>query len=159
MLAVLPATAVGDEDAKRVRDKGVKWLTDTKTDDDPQSIAMRLVLWKRLERPTSETNPLVKRIKERQNKDGGRSQSKEMDSDAWATGQALYALAEAGIGPQDAAIRKAQSFLVRGQRDDGGWAMKSRPTMPGGKGSTNTVPIVGAGSAWGVLGLVRSLAK
>src|SRR4051794_31809931 len=50
-LAVLPAAANGDDEAKAVRDKGVRWLTETKSDDDPQSVAMRLVLWQRLGRP------------------------------------------------------------------------------------------------------------
>src|SRR5262245_39208942 len=50
-LAVLPAAAAGDDSAKAVRDKAVHWLVETKTDDDPQSIALRLVLWKRLGRP------------------------------------------------------------------------------------------------------------
>ena len=45
VLAVLPAADAGDDSAKAVRDKGAQWLTETKTDDDPQSIAMRLVLW------------------------------------------------------------------------------------------------------------------
>jgi hypothetical protein len=97
ILAVLPAAAAGDESAKGVRDKGVQWLADTKSDDDPQSIAMRLVLWRRLGRPAKECEPLVERIKERQNADGGWSQTKDMASDVWATGQALYALAHAGI--------------------------------------------------------------
>lgn len=39
-LAVLPAAAAGDDSAKAVRDQGVEWLAKTKTDDDPQSIAM-----------------------------------------------------------------------------------------------------------------------
>ena len=106
-LAVLPAAATGDDAAKAVRDKGVKWLAETKTDDDPQSIAMRLVLWKRLGRPAEEWEPLVRRIKERQNADGGWSQAKDMASDAWATGQALYALAHAGIKPDEPVIARA----------------------------------------------------
>src|SRR5438094_9032 len=79
----------------------------TKTDDDPQSIAMRLVLWQRLGRPAEESRPLVQRIKERQNADGGWSQVKDMASDAWATGQALYALAHAGIKPDEPGIQRA----------------------------------------------------
>ena len=35
--------------------------------------------------------------------------------------------------------------------------MTSRPTKPGGEGSTSLIPITGAGSAWGVLGLVRNV--
>jgi hypothetical protein len=155
-LAVLPAAASGDDNAMVVRDKGVKWLAQTKTDDDPESVAMRLVLWTRLGRPAHEWRPLVRRIKGRQNADGGWSQAKGMASDAWATGQALYALAEAGIKPDEPVIARGRAFLIKTQRDDGSWPMTSRPTVPGGKGSTSLVPITGAGSAWAVLGLVRS---
>lgn len=155
-LAVLPAAAAGDEGAKAARDKAVKWLSETKTDDDPQSIALRLVLWARLGRPAGEWEPLVKSIRGRQNADGGWGQTKDMASDAWATGQALYALANAGIKPDDAVVARGQAFLVKAQREDGSWPMTSRPTAPGGKGSTSLIPITGAGSAWAVLGLARS---
>jgi squalene-hopene/tetraprenyl-beta-curcumene cyclase len=157
-LAMLSAVSTGDKEAKGASDKAIKWLAETKTDDDPQSIAMRLVLWKRLDRPAAEWEPLVRRIQERQNGDGGWSQAKDMASDAWATGQSLYALAHAGIKPDEPAIARAHAFLIKTQRDDGSWPMISRPTTPGGQGSTSLVPITGAGSAWAVLGLVRSSA-
>jgi len=155
-LARLPAAATGDDSAKAVRDKAVRWLAETETDDDPQSVAMRLVLWRRLERPAEEWEPLVQRIKERQNTDGGWSQAKGMASDAWATGQALYALAHAGGWPDEPVIARAHAFLGKTQRADGSWPMTSRPTKPGGEGSKSLIPITGAGSAWAVLGLVRS---
>jgi hypothetical protein len=155
-LAMLPAAASGDDSAKAVRDRGIRWLAETKTDDDPQSIAMRLVLWRRLGRPAEEWEPLVRRIKERQNADGGWSQTKDMASDAWATGQALYALAHAGLKPDEPVIARAHAFLIMAQRDDGSWPMTSRPVKPGGEGSKSLIPITGAGSAWAVLGLARS---
>jgi hypothetical protein len=155
----LPLAASGDEQATAARDKAVKWLTETKTDDDPQSVALRLVLWKKLNRPAKEWELLVNRIKNRQNTDGGWKQTNDMPSDAWATGQALYALACAGVAPDDAAISRGQAFLIKTQRKDGSWPMTSRPTKPGGKGSTSLIPITGAGSALAVLGLVRSNAK
>jgi len=65
-------------------------LAGTKSDHDPQSIAMRLAFWRRLERPAKEWEPLDKRIRARQKRDGGRSQSNEMASDAWATRKALF---------------------------------------------------------------------
>jgi hypothetical protein len=156
ILALLPAAATGDAQAMAARDRAVKWLAESKSDDDPQSTALRLVLWTRLGRPAEKWEPLVKRIKERQNADGGWSQTKDMASDAWATGQALYALAHAGIKPSEAVIARGQAFLVKAQRPDGSWPMTSRPTEAGGKGSTSLIPITGAGSAWAVLGLVRS---
>jgi squalene-hopene/tetraprenyl-beta-curcumene cyclase len=155
-LAVLPAAAAGDKEAKAARDKGVKWLAETKTDGDPQSAALRLVLWTRLGRPAEEWEPLVKSIKDRQNADGGWGQTRDMASDAWATGQALYALAHAGVKPDEAAVARGQVFLVKAQREDGSWPMTSRPTAPGGEGATSLIPITGAGSAWAVMGLTRS---
>ena len=155
-LAVLPAAAAGDAEAKAVRDKGVKWLARTKSDGDPQSVAMRLILWIRLGRPASDWQPLVRLIKERQNADGGWSQAKGMASDAWATGQALYALAHAGSKPDDPVVQRAHAFLVKTQRADGSWPMTSRPLKPGSGGSKSLIPITCAGSAWAVLGLVRS---
>jgi ATP/maltotriose-dependent transcriptional regulator MalT len=151
----LPAAA-GDETAKAARDKAVAWLTTTPSDDDPQSVAMRLVLWQRLGRPAEETQPLIQRITQRQNADGGWSQSTEMASDAWATGQALYALSHAGVKADDPMLARGREFLIKTQREDGSWAMTSRPCPPSNAGAKLLMPITGAGSAWGVLGLVRS---
>jgi hypothetical protein len=159
-LALLPAAATGDEAAKAARDRGIRWLAETKSDDDPQSLALRLVLWQRLGRPAGEREPLLRRIQERQNADGGWSQTKDLASDAWATGQALYALAHAGVPPVDPAVERAHLFLMKTQRDDGSWPMTSRPVQPGGgEGAKNLVPITGAGSAWAVLGLAFSRAQ
>ena len=153
-LALLPL-AGSDESAKIARDKGIQWLTTTSTDNDPQSIALRLVLWRRLGLENGKSDKLVAHISERQNGDGGWSQTPEMTSDAWATGQAVYALAHAGIGPNNARVA-AHAFLVKTQREDGSWTMTSRPTKPGGEGSTSLIPITGAGGAWAVMGLARS---
>jgi hypothetical protein len=155
-LALMLAADTGDSSARAARDKGLRWLAEAKSDDDPQSIAVRLVLCRRLGRPAEEWEPLVRRIKERQNADGGWSQAKDMASDAWATGQALYALAHAGIKSDEPVIARARAFLIRTQRDDGSWAMTSRPVKRGGEGCKSLIPITGAGSAWAVLGLVRS---
>src|SRR5262245_55263553 len=82
--------------------------------------------------------PLVKKLRGAQNADGGWGQTGEAKkSDAYATGQALYALAEAGAGPGDAAVRRGASFLVRAQRQDGGWEMASRAVMRDGKPPKN----------------------
>jgi N-acyl-D-amino-acid deacylase len=155
-LALLPVAAAGDDSAKLARDRGAQWLATTPTDNDPQSIALRLVLWQRLGRPTKESEPLALRIQARQNADGGWSQTDSMPSDAWATGQALYALAHAGIKSDNPVASRAQAFLVKTQRSDGSWPMTSRPVKSGGKGSSSLIPITGAGTAWAVMGLVRS---
>ena len=93
-----------------------------------------------------EWEPLVQRIKERQNADGGWSQTKDMASDAWATGQALTPWPTRASSPTSR-HRARQAFLIKTQRDDGSWPMTSRPTKPGGEGSKSLIPITGAGSA------------
>jgi len=155
-LAVLSAAAKGDAVAVAVRDRGVKWLAETKTDDDPQSVALRLIVWKRVGRPAEEWKPLVQHIRKRQNEDGGWSQAPDMASDAWATGQALFALASAGVRSTDSAVSRGHAFLIKTQREDGSWPMTSRQRARGGERAKNLVTITGAGTAWAVLGLVTS---
>lgn len=156
-LALFPAANSGDDhEATAALSKSIQWLAETKTDADPQSTAVRLVLWQRLGRPADEIESLVRHIKARQNGDGGWSQATEMSSDAWATGQALYALGYAGLKADDLIVARGQSFLVKTQREDGGWPITSRPIKPGGTGSMNLIPITGGGSAWAVLGLIRT---
>ena len=144
------------EEGKAAQQRGLKWLRAAKPDDELQAAALQLVLWRRLDLPASEWEPLVKRVRSAQNPDGGFRQVPKAKSDAYATGQALYALAEAGVKPEDEAVRKARSFLAKTQREDGGWTMVSRAIMRDGKPPKNLEPITHAGSAWAVLGLVRS---
>lgn len=155
-LALVSAAESGDGDARTAVTKGIRWLSDAKSDDELQSLAMRIVVLRRAGRPAADWQSLVRRILERQSGDGGWSQSNKMSSDAWATGQALYALAHAGSKLSEPAVRRGRAFLARNQRDDGSWAMTSRPTKPSDRGATSLIPITGAGSAWAVLGLVRS---
>jgi hypothetical protein len=144
------------EEGKAARERGLEWLRNARPDEELQAAALRLMLWRRLDLPTREWEPLVKRIRSAQNSDGGFSQIPMARSDAYATGQALYALAEAGAKPEDEAVRRAQSFLAKTQREDGAWPMVSRAIMRDGKPPKNLEPITHAGSAWAVLGLVRS---
>jgi squalene-hopene/tetraprenyl-beta-curcumene cyclase len=143
-------------EGKVARQKGLEWLRSAGADQELQAAALRLILWRRLGLPAKECVPLVKKLRSAQNADGGWSQTKEASSDAFATGQALYALVEAGVKPDDEAVRKAQAFLAKTQRQDGGWAMVSRAIMRDGKPPKNLEPITHAGSAWAVMGLVHS---
>ena len=63
-----------------------------------------------------------------QRADGGWSQEPDMESDAYATGQALAALRESGVvaASQEPALRRGVEFLLRTQLVDGSWLVKSR---------------------------------
>ena len=63
---------------------------------------------------------------------------------------------ESGVSPGDPAIQKAQVYLARSQRPDGSWEIISRSAPPGQKLTPN-VPINCAGTAWGTLGLMRTV--
>jgi hypothetical protein len=141
---------------KVAREKGLAWLRTASADQELQATALRLILWRRLGLPAREWQPLVNKLRSAQHADGSWSQTKDSKSDAYATGQALYALAEAGVKPGDEAVRQAQAFLARTQRPNGAWAMVSRAIMRDGKPPKNLEPITHAGSAWAVMGLVRT---
>jgi hypothetical protein len=93
----------------------------------------------------------------RQNADGGWSQTRELGSDAYATGQSLYALSLAGVRAGRKEMRRGVSFLVATQREDGSWTMIPRET-PERKASKNLEPINHFAAAWAAMGLVRSIA-
>ena len=62
-----------------------------------------------------------------QHSDGGWAQLPSLASDAYATGQALVALKEAGVlTSADQAYRRGVRFLLNMQLEDGSWYVKSR---------------------------------
>jgi ankyrin repeat protein len=70
---------------------------------------------------------LSKTILAVQRRDGGWSQRIELESDAYATGQTLYALAVTKIvSPHDPAFQKGVKFLLSTQHADGSWYVRSR---------------------------------
>jgi N-acyl-D-amino-acid deacylase len=62
----------------------------------------------------------------RQHADGGWAQTDDMESDAYATGQAVYVLRLAGVAADDAGLQKAVDYLVRTQQPDGSWHVVTR---------------------------------
>ena len=63
-----------------------------------------------------------------QNDDGGWGQTEAMSSDAYATGQTLYVLAQTGLSTSDPAFRRGVRFLLDTQCDDGSWFVETRVT-------------------------------
>ncbi len=62
-----------------------------------------------------------------QRPDGGWAQTPYLTSDAYATGQVLYTLHETGFSSaDDLAFRRGVEFLLRTQKEDGSWYVKSR---------------------------------
>ncbi len=71
--------------------------------------------------------PLAAQILSAQRPDGGWRQIEALPSDAYATGQSLYALAKAGgLAATDPAYQRGVRFLLSTQSDTGAWRVTSR---------------------------------
>ena len=98
-----------------------------------------------------------------QRQDGGWSQMTTMGSDAYATGQALFALHEAGkMRAGDAVYRRGVDYLLRTQAGDGSWHVKSRsiwlqPYLESGFPYGQDQFISTAGTAWASLALAAAV--
>ena len=94
-----------------------------------------------------------------QKNDGGWSQLQTLESDAYATGQALYALnLAARMTTGDAAIRRGVDYLLGTQAADGSWHVKSRaiwlqPYFESGFPYGQDQFISTAGTAWAAMAL------
>ena len=98
-----------------------------------------------------------------QRSDGGWAQLPDLASDAYATGQVLAALHDAGgLAATSPVYRKGVTFLLRSQHADGSWLVVSRArgTQPyfesGFPHGTNQF-ISAAGTAWATTALLLSL--
>jgi squalene cyclase len=75
-------------------------------------------------------NQAAKDLMREQRPDGGWAQLPTLESDAYATGQALVALREAGVlKPSNAVYKRGVQFLMETQLEDGSWYVRSR-TIP-----------------------------
>jgi N-acyl-D-amino-acid deacylase len=93
-----------------------------------------------------------------QREDGGWSQLPTLVSDAYATGQALVALQASGMNTADEIYKKGTAFLIKTQRADGSWFVKSRsegfqPYFESGFPYGTDQWISAAGTSWAITAL------
>jgi ankyrin repeat protein len=109
-----------------------------------------------------EGSPFVKKLAAEivagQRPDGGWGQTPYLKSDAYATGQSLYALQAAGVSPRDSVYRRGVRFLLATQLDDGSWHVSSRspkfqPYFESGFPHGDDQWISASGTAWAVIAL------
>jgi hypothetical protein len=72
----------------------------------------------------------VRAVAAEQRGDGGWAQLPWLQSDAYATGQTLVALHEAGMAVRDPVYQRGVHYLLDHQMKDGSWWVKTR-SMPG----------------------------
>lgn len=102
---------------------------------------------------------LKAQLLKRQNADGGWSALPEGKSEAFSTGQSLYALRVLGLAASDEILRRGQKYLLDSQDKDGSWSVFPGLTSNGtGDRLKRLEPIWRHwGSAWAVIGLAKSL--
>jgi len=106
---------------------------------------------------------LTKSILSRQQPDGGWPQRDGLPTDAYGTGESLYALAAAGgLSPNERAYREGVQFLLRTQREDGSWYVASRSAriqayFEGGFPYGHDQWISEWGTAWAAMALAEAL--
>ncbi len=105
----------------------------------------------------------AKKLLATQHEDGGWAQLTNLESDSYATGQALYALYECGqLKTGDPAFQKGITFLLKTQFEDGSWKVKSRsvPFVPfvfNGFPHEKDQFISAAGTNWATMALILSV--
>lgn len=156
LMGLAPERTAGSPVADAL-EKASRWLDAAPESTSRQVAALRLLRQVRSGGPPEARRRAIERLLSFPNADGGWGQDQDLSSDAYATGQALYALGEAGVDPHRPEIARARAFLLATQREDGSWPMASRPRTPGGNPAKDLTPITFAGSAWATLGLMGTM--
>jgi N-acyl-D-amino-acid deacylase len=140
-------------------EKARTWLASAKLESHEDRVAR---LWgvRLLGGKDEELGPAREVLLATQREDGGWGQTAEMESDAYATGTALYVLLDAGMAASDEKIQRGVRFLLKTQLEDGSWHVPTRakPVQvffdngdPHGKDQFISVPATG----WSVAALAR----
>jgi ankyrin repeat protein len=97
-----------------------------------------------------------------QREDGGWGQLTTMKTDAYATGQALFALKSSGIARSNPAYRRGVDYLLRTQLPDGSWFVQSRavafqPYRETGFPHRRNQFISAAATSWAVMAIAPAI--
>jgi mono/diheme cytochrome c family protein len=143
-------------------ERGRRWLWKVKAQTNEEAVFQLLGLhW--AGEPAEKLTDLARALLRMQRKDGGWAQLPMLDSDAYATGQALYTLAQAVKYPvTDLGWQHGLRFLLERQEDDGTWHVARRafpfqPTMASGFPHHRDSWISAAATSWAVLAMTRAL--
>jgi len=113
--------------------------------------------------PASGLKEFAQALLAEQRPEGGWAQLPGLESDAYATGQALVALHRSGVVPlSDPAFQRGIDFLVRTQMSDGSWLVRTRsfPVQPyneSGFPHGKNQWISASGTSWAIMALSLSV--
>ncbi len=140
------------------------WLTAAKpvTADDR---AMKLVGLHWGGETTEQLKPQAKALLTEQRPDGGWAPNRNLASDAFATGESLWALRECGlVQPDDPAYKRGIEYLLKTQAADGSWHVASRapkfqPYFQSGFPYEHDQWISSAATAWATMAISAGIEK
>lgn len=140
------------------------WALKTPAQDNEDRV-FRLRVLQILDAPADELRKATQELAQQQKADGGWAQREGMESDAYATGTALVALAEVGgWKATDPAYQKGLRFLLDKQLPDGSWHVVTRAVpiqtyfesgYPHGKDQFVSI----SAAAWATLALLKAIPK
>lgn len=143
--------------------KAVRWLAAARLES-LEDKASRLWGLHLLKGSAEELAAAKKTLVDAQRDDGGWAQTKDMSSDPYATGFALFVLSELGDSTNEPAYRRGVAYLLASQHDDGSWFVQTRakPVQmffdngdPHGKSQFISISATG----WATTALARTLPK
>ena len=149
-------------EAEQRIEKARTWMTRTIPETNEEKVFQILGL-KWINGDKSFIQQQAKKLLATQREDGGWSQLTNLESDSYATGQALYALYESGqLKTDDPPYQKAISFLLKTQYEDGSWKVRSRsipfvPFVQNGFPHDKDQFISAAGTNWATIALILAV--
>jgi hypothetical protein len=165
-LALRGLRVFGSKDHKEAIAKRVEaaraWLLKTPPEDTEDRV-FRLLAMKEAGIEENVIRAAANALRILQRPDGGWSQVEGSASDAYATGSALFALNHVGgLDARDENYQRGLGFLLRTQRSDGSWFVKSRskpfqPYYESGFPHGKDQFISAAASGWATAALANSL--
>ena len=157
-LFTLPGRAAEFKD--RIR-RASLWLA-AQTPRDTEEHALRLMglVWADAGRPA--LDGAAKALLALQREDGGWAQTAGLNTDAYATGESLYALHLAGLQTSHPAYQRGVDFLLKTQRRNGSWYVTSRshpvqPLFDAGYPYIHHQWVSAAAGAWSTMALLATL--
>jgi prenyltransferase beta subunit len=157
MWTILALSSLGEREAEAEADRkrARSWLAEAQPGESTEWLVVRLLV-ARDEGDAAAARRLLQQLLERQEPDGGWPWRPGQASDAFSTGQALYALGILHDASAREAAERAVAHLLAAQRDDGTWFVSSTLTSSEPSEAKDSIYTYW-GTAWASIGLSRAL--
>jgi hypothetical protein len=139
--------------ARASRDRAWRWIQQSPPGQGHEWLVTRLLVELRTGQRAA---AFIAALIGQQGADGGWGWRAGEPSNALSTGESLYALSLAGLGPADPAVRRGVRSLVDSQRGDGTWPAASA-LFSKDSGPNADYVYTYWGTAWATIGLARTL--